>query len=203
LLSGRLPGQLGILCPLIPFKIAQNHQIVILPRKRAGRRIEPSRRLPFTAQPLDPSMGRVMLCILSKSPSPRKANIKIAQSITSACARKSELSPFSLPGAFLLRQTQLRGDFVLDHKGRAVQPLLSVEELATCLHKSVASIRSDASRNPEALPPICRLPGTKRLLWRAEDVERWLAQHVSTPPQQAVAERAVEVTPRRGRPRKQ
>lgn len=57
--------------------------------------------------------------------------------------------------------------------------LLTVEELSKCLHKSVASIRSDATRNPQSLPPICRLPGTKRLLWRMEDVDQWLAQHVA------------------------
>ena len=56
--------------------------------------------------------------------------------------------------------------------------LLTVDQLAACLHKSVASVRSDATRNPRSLPPICRLPGTKRLLWRAEDVEQWLAEHV-------------------------
>jgi hypothetical protein len=83
----------------------------------------------------------------------------------------------------------------------AMQTLLSVEQLSACLHKSVASIRSDASRNPQSLPPICRLPGTKRLLWRAEDVEGWLEKHVLSP--------IVEVSPpvrsgppRRGRPRK-
>jgi hypothetical protein len=40
------------------------------------------------------------------------------------------------------------------HKEHAVEVLLSGEELPTCLHKSVARIRSDASRNPDALPPI-------------------------------------------------
>ena len=59
-----------------------------------------------------------------------------------------------------------------------MQALLTVDQLSACLQKSVASIRSDATRNPQALPPICRLPGTKRLLWRLEDVEAWLAQHV-------------------------
>lgn len=62
-----------------------------------------------------------------------------------------------------------------------MQILLSVEQLSVCLHKSVASILSDASRNPQALPPICRLPGTKRLLWRSDDVEIWLAKHVLSP----------------------
>ena len=58
-----------------------------------------------------------------------------------------------------------------------MQALLTVDQLSACLQKSVASIRSDATRNPQALPPICRLPGTKRLLWRLEDVETWLAEH--------------------------
>lgn len=56
--------------------------------------------------------------------------------------------------------------------------LLRAEDLAKRLHKSVASIRSDVWRNPAALPPVCRLPGTKRLLWREEDVDQWLARHV-------------------------
>ena len=83
----------------------------------------------------------------------------------------------------------------------AMQTLLSVEQFSACLHKSVASIRSDASRNPQALPPICRLPGTKRLLWRPEDVEGWLEKHVLSPIVEAVPQIRSEA-PRRGRPRK-
>lgn len=59
-----------------------------------------------------------------------------------------------------------------------MQALLTVDQLSIFIQKSVASIRSDVTRNPQALPPICRLPGTKRLLWRVEDVEMWLAEHV-------------------------
>ncbi|HCR1545796.1 TPA: DNA-binding protein [Pseudomonas aeruginosa] len=79
-----------------------------------------------------------------------------------------------------------------------MQALLTVDQLSTYLHKSVASIRSDVTRNPQALPPLCRLPGTKRLLWRVEDVERWLAEHV------VVAAVAIPASaePRRGRPTK-
>lgn len=79
-----------------------------------------------------------------------------------------------------------------------MQNLLSVEQLAAFLHKSVASIRSDATRNPQSLPPICRLPGTKRLLWRAEDVDSWLQQYVTKP---ACIDIVVEPR-KRGRPRK-
>ncbi len=64
-------------------------------------------------------------------------------------------------------------------RGLSMKALLTVADLAAYLHKSVTSIRGDVSRNPRSLPPICRLPGTKRLLWRVEDVEKWLADHVS------------------------
>mgnify|MGYP003505660246 CR=1 FL=1 len=88
---------------------------------------------------------------------------------------------------------------------RTVAPmnkLLTVGELSTCIHKSVSSIRSDATRNPQSLPPICRLPGTKRLLWRLEDVEHWLGVHVATTPPAAVVEPSRANQPRRGRPTK-
>ena len=52
--------------------------------------------------------------------------------------------------------------------------LITVEELAFALKKTVKSIRSDATRNPKCLPPRCRLPGNKRLLWRREDVKEWI-----------------------------
>lgn len=79
--------------------------------------------------------------------------------------------------------------------------LLTVEQLSAYLHKSVASIRSDATRNPQSLPPLCRLPGTKRLLWRLEDVERWLAEHVVGAATAPTAAEAGSLR-RRGRPTK-
>lgn len=86
-----------------------------------------------------------------------------------------------------------------------MESLLTVEELARSIRKSVASIRSDVSRKPQSLPPICRLPGTKRLLWRKCDVDTWLAQYVQTfsvvtPPISDV--KTSEVIRRRGRPTK-
>lgn len=77
--------------------------------------------------------------------------------------------------------------------------LVTVEGLAVRLHKSVASVRSDATRNPSALPPRCRLPHTKRILWREQDIDQWLAGHVvgQTPPDIATLPPA-----RRGRPTK-
>lgn len=83
-----------------------------------------------------------------------------------------------------------------------MQALLTVEQLSKYLHKSVPSIRSDATRNPLALPPICRLPGTRRLLWRLEDVERWLARHVAEATQLVAVTPSEQHRPRRGRPTK-
>ncbi len=89
-----------------------------------------------------------------------------------------------------------------DHHSLAVLPeILAVEQLARLIHKSPASVRSDASRNPDALPPICRLPGNKRLLFRLEDVRAWLAKHVDGG-QRAVLPPPVLVRKGRGRPRK-
>lgn len=84
--------------------------------------------------------------------------------------------------------------------------MLAVEELAALIHKSPSSIRSDASRNPSALPPICRLPGNKRLLWRSEDVQDWMALYVdrsSLTMEMSPIVAAVQIQQKkRGRPRK-
>lgn len=89
-----------------------------------------------------------------------------------------------------------------DHRTLIALPeILAVEQLAMLIHKSPASVRSDASRNPDALPPICRLPGNKRLLFRLEDVRAWLAKHVEGA--QSVTLPSQTLTPKRpGRPRK-
>jgi hypothetical protein len=83
-----------------------------------------------------------------------------------------------------------------------MKALLTVDDLSVYIHKSVTSIRSDVTRNPHSLPPICRLPGTKRLLWRAEDVERWLADHVSGSVERATTVLSGAVQAKPGRPTK-
>lgn len=80
--------------------------------------------------------------------------------------------------------------------------LLTVEQLAQVLHKTPSSVRSDASRNSKSLPPICRLPGSKRLLWRAEDVRNWIASFVEQSPETNVRPVIAQTSGRRGRPRK-
>ena len=56
--------------------------------------------------------------------------------------------------------------------------LLTVIDLSNVIRKSPSTIRSTASRSPLSLPPICRLPGSKRLLWRDADVQKWIDSHV-------------------------
>ena len=53
---------------------------------------------------------------------------------------------------------------------------LTVEDMAVLLHKDVTSIRSDVLRNPRSLPPVLRLPGNRRLLWRRADVDVWFGR---------------------------
>lgn len=101
--------------------------------------------------------------------------------------------------AFAMRRLKL---LLSIGEGSFMRTLLTVDQLAGCLHKSIASIRSDATRNPRSLPPICRLPGTKRLLWRAEDVESWLAEHVDGVSTASSIKDNLQVQPRRGRPTK-
>jgi len=82
-----------------------------------------------------------------------------------------------------------------------MQEILRVEDLARYIHKSESTIRSDVKRNPKSLPPICRLPGTRRLLWRREDVEAWLLQFVDTP-EGSVIPLTLTDQKKRGRPTK-
>jgi len=59
-----------------------------------------------------------------------------------------------------------------------MEQLLDLQQLAAVLHRPASTILSDRTRNPAAVPPAIRAPGTRRLLWREQDVERWLDTHV-------------------------
>jgi hypothetical protein len=54
--------------------------------------------------------------------------------------------------------------------------LLGPQELAELLHRSVKTVRLDATRRPEALPPRVVIPGARALLWRRRTVHAWLNQ---------------------------
>lgn len=51
---------------------------------------------------------------------------------------------------------------------------LGPRELAAILHKGVDTIKTDARRRPETLPPKLKIPGSNRLLWLESDVVAWL-----------------------------
>ena len=54
---------------------------------------------------------------------------------------------------------------------------LGAEELSVLLRRAVDTIRSDARRRPETLPPRIVIPGTSKLLWLEEDVVNWMKEH--------------------------
>jgi predicted DNA-binding transcriptional regulator AlpA len=54
------------------------------------------------------------------------------------------------------------------------QPLLNLEDLAQLLGRSPDTIKKDMRRNPDAVPPRMKLPGTRLLRWRLVDVQAWL-----------------------------
>jgi hypothetical protein len=51
---------------------------------------------------------------------------------------------------------------------------LGVEELAILLKRKPDTIRSDARRRPNTLPPRIVIPGTTKMLWLEEDVASWI-----------------------------
>ena len=54
---------------------------------------------------------------------------------------------------------------------------MGVEELSVLLRRAVDTIRSDARRRPDTLPPRIIIPGTSKLLWLEEDVDNWMKEH--------------------------
>jgi hypothetical protein len=52
--------------------------------------------------------------------------------------------------------------------------IITPEELAMLLHRSAKSIRVDVTRNPNSLPPVFRPPGTKKIMFRLLDVQKWM-----------------------------
>lgn len=56
--------------------------------------------------------------------------------------------------------------------------LLGINELSAVLHRSPKTVRSDVTRRPETLPPRVRVPGGRKVLWRAQDVAAWLERNV-------------------------
>lgn len=82
--------------------------------------------------------------------------------------------------------------------------LLDVHDLARILRRPVATIYSQRTRSPGALPPACTLPGSRRPMWHPDDVQNWIDQHRASRQQEQASDAAgaAEQPRRRGRPRK-
>jgi hypothetical protein len=51
---------------------------------------------------------------------------------------------------------------------------LGPSELGKLLGRSTKTIKTDATRRPDSLPPRFQPPGTRKLCWRVVDVRRWM-----------------------------
>lgn len=52
--------------------------------------------------------------------------------------------------------------------------ILKIDEVAARIGKKRASASTDMSRNPDALPPHFKLPGSRQPLWLEATVDAWL-----------------------------
>lgn len=61
-------------------------------------------------------------------------------------------------------------DFLADSYPEVLTP----QDLARLLKRSVKTIVVDASRRANSLPPRLKIPGSKKLLWLRPDCAKWL-----------------------------
>ncbi len=52
--------------------------------------------------------------------------------------------------------------------------LIDASSLGKLIGRSTKSIKIDANRRPETLPPRFVIPGTRKVQWRVADVRRWM-----------------------------
>lgn len=53
--------------------------------------------------------------------------------------------------------------------------LLDACDMALLIKKSVLTLKRDVNRCPDSLPPRTIRPGSKKLLWRQSDFDKWIA----------------------------
>lgn len=63
-----------------------------------------------------------------------------------------------------------------------IRPLITAAELGEIFRRSPSTILSDLRRAPHRVPRTCTPPGTRRPLWRPEDIEAWLQAAAAQPP---------------------
>ena len=81
-----------------------------------------------------------------------------------------------------------------------IMDLITVPQLSALIHKAESSIYSDLLRNPQSLPPVLRIKGSRRVLFC--DVVQWLNNQTKTS-LEALTVESIEPVPRKiGRPTK-
>jgi hypothetical protein len=81
--------------------------------------------------------------------------------------------------------------------------ILGPSELGKLLGRSTKTIKVDASRRPDTLPPRFVVPGTRKLSWRVLEVRQWMNALAAVEQQKRVAQRqlalkaGVPVAPRK------
>jgi predicted DNA-binding transcriptional regulator AlpA len=54
--------------------------------------------------------------------------------------------------------------------------LLDIDALSKLMRRSSSTIAAEVTKAPHKLPPRLKLPGSRKVLWLASDVETWLHQ---------------------------
>lgn len=52
--------------------------------------------------------------------------------------------------------------------------IITPEDLVPILHRELETIKTDARRRPQSLPPRLKIPGSAKLLWLEQDVIEWI-----------------------------
>jgi predicted DNA-binding transcriptional regulator AlpA len=58
--------------------------------------------------------------------------------------------------------------------------LLDIDELSKLMRRSASTIAAEVTKAPHKLPPRLKLPGSRKVLWLASDVEAWLHRFRTT-----------------------
>lgn len=59
----------------------------------------------------------------------------------------------------------------------SASPLIGIKELADIIQRSPNTIAAEVTKAPHKLPPRLKLPGSRRVLWKREDVMMWIDQY--------------------------
>ena len=55
--------------------------------------------------------------------------------------------------------------------------LIGLKELAKMLDRKLSTLQVDVTRRPDTLPPKVILPGSRRVVFKKVDVQKWIDDH--------------------------